>query len=139
MDELKAVRAAIEYSAEPRIAFFDDPAVDRVLGITMAVAQEVGCVLERLDTMERLLVQSGALQAGALQAFVPDPAVAKQRLTMQEAFVTRLLRVVEQELVAVRAEQAAATRGGAQPAVAKVGATPADATRQGGTTAANAA
>lgn len=123
MDELKAARAAIEYSAEPRIAFFDDPAVDRVLGITMAVAQEVGCVLERLDTMERLLVQSGALQAGALQAYVPDAAVAKQRLGMQEAFVTRLLRVVEQELVAVRAEQAAAARAGAAPAVAP-GSTP---------------
>ena len=106
MDQLNAVRAAIEYSAEPRIAFFEDPAVDRVLGITMAVAQEVGAVLERLDTMERLLVQSGSLQAGALQAYVPDPAVAKERLTMQEAFVTRLLRVVEQELVALRAEQA---------------------------------
>ena len=48
-------------------------------GFTMAVAQEVGCVLERLDTLERLLVQSGALQAGALQAYVPDPAVARQR------------------------------------------------------------
>ncbi len=106
MDELKAVRAAIEYSTEPRIAFFDDPAVDRVLGITMAVAQEVGMVLERLDTMERLLVQSGALQPGALQAYVPDPAVAKQRLVMQEAFATRLLRVVEQELIVLRAEQA---------------------------------
>jgi hypothetical protein len=108
MDELKAVRAAIEYSTQPRVSFFDDPGLDRVLGITMAVAQEVSTVLERLDTMERLLVQSGALQAGAVQAFVPDPTVARQRLSMQEAFVTRLLRVVEQELVALRAEQAAA-------------------------------
>jgi hypothetical protein len=108
MDELKAVRAAIEYSTQPRVSFFDDPGLDRVLGITMAVAQEVGTVLERLDTMERLLVQSGALQPGAVQAFVPDPAVARQRLSMQEAFVTRLLRVVEQELVALRAEQATA-------------------------------
>lgn len=108
MDDLNAARSAIEYSTQPRIAFFDDPAVDRVLGITMAVAQEVGAMLERLDTMERLLVQSGALQAGALQAYVPDAAVARQRLTMQEAFAARLLRVVEQELVALRAEQAAA-------------------------------
>ena len=105
MDDLKAVRAAIEYSTQPRVSFFDDPGVD---GITMAVAQEVGAVLERLDTMERLLVQAGALQAGAVQAYVPDPAVSRARLSMQEAFVTRLLRVVEQELVALRTEQAAA-------------------------------
>jgi hypothetical protein len=115
MDELQAVRAAIEYSTQPRVSFFDDPGLDRVLGITMAVAQEVGAVLERLDTMERLLVQSGALQAGAVQAFVPDPAVARQRLALQEAFVTRLLRVVEQELVALRTEQASASAA-ARPA-----------------------
>jgi len=116
MDDVKAVRAAIEYSTQPRVSFFDDPGVDRVLGITMAVAQEVGCVLERLDTMERLLVQSGTLQPGALQAYVPDPAVAQQRLSMQEAFVTRLLRVVEQEIVALRAEQAAGTATPGRPA-----------------------
>ena len=115
MDDLNAVRAAIEYSTQPRVSFFDDPGVDRVLGITMAVAQEVGTVLERLDTLERLLVQSGALQAGAVQAYVPDPAVSRQRLSMQEAFVTRLLRVVEQELVALRAEQAATARPAAPP------------------------
>ena len=110
MDDLNAARAAIEYSTQPRVSFFDDPGVDRVLGITMAVAQEVGAVLERLDTLERLLVQSGALQAGAVQAYVPDPAVSRQRLSMQEAFITRVLRVVEQELVALRAEQAATAR-----------------------------
>jgi hypothetical protein len=108
MDDLQAVRAAIEYSTQPRVSFFDDPGVDRVLAITMAVAQEVGCVLERLDTLERLLVQAGTLQAGAVQAYVPDAAVARQRLSMQEAFVTRVLRVVEQEIVALRAEQPAA-------------------------------
>ena len=127
MDELKAVRAAIEYSTEPRIAFFDDPAVDRVLGITMAVAQEVGMVLERLDTLERLLVQSGALQAGALQAYVPDPAVAKQRLVMQEAFATRLLRVVEQELIALRAEQAGRGAGAGTASAGTAAARKADA------------
>jgi hypothetical protein len=107
MDTLSAARAAIEYSTQPRVAFFDDPAVDRVLGITMAVAQEVGQVLEKLDTIERVLVQRGTLAPGELQAFVPTPAIAAERLTMQQAFCARLLRVVEQELVALRGEQAA--------------------------------
>ncbi|MCU0759001.1 MAG: hypothetical protein MUF07_07360 [Steroidobacteraceae bacterium] len=132
MDDLNAVRAAIEYSTEPRVTFFDDPAVDRVLGITMAVAQEVGTVLERLDTMERLLVQSGALQAGALQAYVPDAPVARQRLAIQEAFVTRLLRVVEQELVALRTEQAGARGAGAGAAAATRAAAPDPSRREGG-------
>jgi hypothetical protein len=106
VEDLKAVQAAIDYSTQPRVNFFDDPGVERVLGITMAVAQEVGQVLERLDTLERLLVAGGALQPGAVQAYVPAPEVAAQRLSMQEAFIARLLRVVEQEIVALRAEQA---------------------------------
>ncbi len=123
MTPLAAARAAIEYSAQPRVHFFADPAVDRVLGITLAVAQEVGQVLERLDTMERLLVEQGALKSGAVQAFVPTPAIAAERLMMQEAFCSRLLRVVEQELVQLRQEQrsaapAAATAAGSASAVA---------------------
>ena len=35
--------------------FFDDPAVERVLAITMAVVQELAVTRERLDTIERLL------------------------------------------------------------------------------------
>jgi hypothetical protein len=107
MDNIKAVRAAIEYSSQPRVSFFNDPSVDRALGITMGVAQEVGVVLERLDTLERLLVAGGALAQGAVQAYVPSPAIAAERLAIQEAFIARVLRVVEQELVELRAEHAA--------------------------------
>ncbi|MEZ5459872.1 MAG: hypothetical protein R3E65_11375 [Steroidobacteraceae bacterium] len=108
MNRVEAARAAIEYSTEPRIAFFADPDVDRVLGITMAVAQEVAAVGEKLDSMERLLVDAGVLKAGALAAYVASPDVARQRLDVQEAFVARLLRVVEQELVALRGANAGA-------------------------------
>lgn len=108
MNRVEAAQAAIEYSAEPRIAFFADPDVDRVLGITMAVAQEVAAVGEKLDSLERLLVESGVLKAGALATYVAPPDVARQRLDVQEAFVARLLRVVEQELVALRGAEAGA-------------------------------
>lgn len=102
MDALQTARAAGDYSAQPRVAFFPDPNVDRSMAITMAVAQEVGVVLERLDTMERLLVEAGVLQPGAVQAWRPTPEVARERLTMQQAFVARVLRVVEQELAELR-------------------------------------
>jgi hypothetical protein len=105
MTRTETARAAIQYSAEPRLAFFADPDVDRVLGITMAVAQEVAAVGEKLDSLERLLVDAGVLQPGALANYVATPEVARERLDVQEAFVARLLRVVEQELVALRASQ----------------------------------
>ncbi len=108
MNRVEAVRAAIEYSTERRIAFFDDPDVDRVLGITMAVAQEIAAVGEKLDSLERLLVEAGVLRAGALAAYVAPPEVARERLDVHEAFVARLLRVVEQEIVALRGSDAGA-------------------------------
>lgn len=113
MNRVEAVRAAIEYSAEPRIAFFDDPDVDRVLGITMAVAQEVAAVSEKLDSLERLLVEAGVLKAGALAAYTASAEVARERLDIQEAFVARLLRVVEQEIVALRCSEARPEAGAA--------------------------
>jgi hypothetical protein len=109
MNRVEAVRAAIEYGTEPRIAFFDDPDVDRVLGITMAVAQEVAAVGEKLDSLERLLVEAGVLRAGSLAAYVAPPEVARERLDVHEAFVARLLRVVEQEIVAFRGSDAGAS------------------------------
>lgn len=105
MNRLEAVQAAIEYSTEPRLAFFDDPDVDRVLGITLAVAQEVAAVGEMLDSLERLLVEAGVLKPGALASYVAPPEVARERLDVQEAFIARLLRVVEQEIVALRGSQ----------------------------------
>ena len=37
--------------------FLDNPEVERVMNITMAVAMEVGVMHERLDTIERLLAK----------------------------------------------------------------------------------
>ena len=42
-------------AAGEKPAFFDDPAVDRVLAIAMAVAEEVAVTGERLDTLEQVL------------------------------------------------------------------------------------
>ena len=111
MTRVEAARAAIQYSTEPRLAFFADPDVDRVLGITMSVAQEVAAVAEKLDSLERLLVQAGVLPAGALAGYVATPDVARERLDVQEAFVARLLRVVEQELVALGSADVSADDG----------------------------
>jgi len=109
MDRAATVKAAVDYSTQPRIALLADPDVDRVLAITMAVAQEVGAMGERLDTLERLLVDAGVLASGAVQGFVPSPQVAAERLSVQEAFVGRLLRVVEQEIVTLRTAPASTT------------------------------
>jgi hypothetical protein len=81
--------------------FFDDPAVERVLAITMAVAQEVSVLRERLDTIERLLEKNGSLKRGDIERYEPDPVSATERAEWQRMYIARVLRIVQQELEAL--------------------------------------
>ena len=81
--------------------FFDDPAVERVLAITMAVVQELAVTRERLDTIERLLEKSGALKRADIDAYVPAPAAATERAEWSRAYIARVLRIVQQEMEAL--------------------------------------
>ena len=103
-EKLDAVRKSIAEGAGERPSYFDDPDVDRVLGIVMAMAGEVAVTAERLDTLERMLDQKGLLSLSELAGFQPDDAVIGERMAWHQAFVARLLRVVEQELQATRAK-----------------------------------
>jgi hypothetical protein len=81
--------------------FFNDPAVERVLNIAMAVATEVAVVRERLDTIERLLESKGVLQQKEIEAFVPTDEQAEERQMWHARYAARILRIVQQELDAV--------------------------------------
>lgn len=81
--------------------FFDDPAVERVLAITMAVAQEVSVLHERLDTIERLLEKNGGLKRTDIDAYTPDPDAAQARAEWTRAYIAKVLRIVQQELEAI--------------------------------------
>jgi hypothetical protein len=59
--------------------FFNDPAVERVLNITMAVATELAVTRERLDTVERLLESKGLLNRADIETFAPTPEQAEAR------------------------------------------------------------
>ncbi|HBB32199.1 MAG TPA: hypothetical protein DDZ80_28200 [Cyanobacteria bacterium UBA8803] len=81
--------------------FFDDPAVERVLNITMAVAMEHAVTRERLDTIERLLAAKGILSQAEIDAYEPDRTAAEQRQQWQAQYIARILRIVQQELEAL--------------------------------------
>ncbi len=82
--------------------FFDDPAVERVLAVTMAVAQEVAVLRERLDTIERLLEKGNAnFSRTDIDAYAPDPAAATERAEWSRMYIARVLRIVQQELEAL--------------------------------------
>jgi len=81
-----------------RPQFFDNPQVEQLLNITMALAGELAVTRERLDTMERLLDKSGSLSIEEIERYVPDSKeVEDERQLKQQEFIARILRVIQQE------------------------------------------
>ena len=86
--------------------FFDDPAVDKLLAMVMALLGEVCVLRERLDTHERLAAPRRAYSIrAAVDAFVPDEvAAAKARGEFREQAMARVLSVLTEEVARLRDE-----------------------------------
>ncbi|MCS6807411.1 MAG: hypothetical protein RML40_01610 [Bacteroidota bacterium] len=106
MRELNVIALANAKSKGKRPYFFDDPAVERVLAITMAVAGELAVVHERLDTIERLLESKGTLSRAEIEAYRPDAQAAEERQHWHAEYIARILRIVQQELEALQHPEA---------------------------------
>jgi len=78
--------------------FFENRDAERVLGIAMALAQELSVTRDRLDTLERLLEQAGLLRRADIESYAPDAAAAAERGRRTQEYLAVLLRVVQQEL-----------------------------------------
>jgi hypothetical protein len=80
-----------------RPEYFADPAIDKVLSITMALAGETAVMRDRLDTLERLLEAGQPVTRAAIEGFVPDEAIRNARDAWRESFLDNVLRIVHQE------------------------------------------
>lgn len=87
--------------------YFLAPEVERVMAITMAVVQELAVTRTRLDSLERVLQRKNLLTSEELESFAPTKEESEQRALWMQEYITRVLRIVQQE-----AEQIAA---GAEP------------------------
>ena len=81
-------------TSRPEQTFFDDPAIDRAVGMIMALAAELYLTRDRLRALERTLEGSGALAPGALDAYQPATAEAAALAADRDAFVASLLEHV---------------------------------------------
>jgi hypothetical protein len=84
--------------------FLDSPDTERVLNIVMTLAQEVAVMRERMDTIERLLDKHGAVTRGDIEGFSPTKAEAAERGLLIQAFLARVLRVMQQDREALQAD-----------------------------------
>jgi len=91
--------ALADSSAKPagKRPYFLNPEVERVMAITMAVAQELAVARDRLDTLERLLDSKGVVSRDEIETFQPTPADSAERGLWIQEYLTRILRIVQQE------------------------------------------
>ncbi|MGJ8563011.1 MAG: hypothetical protein ACSHXY_05610 [Alphaproteobacteria bacterium] len=81
--------------------FLKDPDVERVLAITMAMAQELAVMRERLDTVERILEDKGTLSQSDIENYTPSKPIAEARGAWTQEYLARILRIYQQEIEAL--------------------------------------
>lgn len=90
-------QSALPVARGRRPEFTDDPMLDRLYSVTLALVAELAVTRTRLDTLERVLAKRGALDAAAIDDFRPDPPEAEARARLQAEYLERVFR----ELAAV--------------------------------------
>jgi hypothetical protein len=78
--------------------YFSDPAIDKLLWMTMTLMEELSVTRDRLDTVERLLEGKRVLRRRDIERFVAAGTAQAERSARRAAFVDRMMRAVEAEL-----------------------------------------
>jgi hypothetical protein len=97
-------RDRVGYVRHGRPAFFEDPAVDKLLAITMALLGEVCVLRDRLDAHERLSAARGGFGKPDVDAYEADAAARLERDAAREQAMARVLSVLTEEVVRLRHE-----------------------------------
>jgi hypothetical protein len=100
-DEIDWIARAGAKAKGKRPTYFEDPAVDRMLSIVMALVGEVSVMRERMDTIERLLDAKGAISRADIESYVPDRTAGKERGLITKAYIARVMRGVQQDMEAL--------------------------------------
>ena len=96
--DLDPVAQANRRAQGRRPFFLEDPAVERVMSVAMGIACELSVARERIDTLERLLVQRGVIAADDIEKFQPDVQAQAERNDWGRAYISRLLRIIDQDV-----------------------------------------
>jgi len=78
--------------------YFSDPAIDKLLWMTVTLMEELSVTRDRLDAVERLLAKKRVLRANEIDQWKPDAKSAGERDARRTAFVDRMMRAVHAEL-----------------------------------------
>ena len=102
---MSVTEALAKASAKPagHRPYFLSPDIERVMAIAMAIAQELAVTRARLDTIERILENKSILYRKEIDAFEPTKDEAAERGLWTQEYLTRILRILQQEAEAIDA------------------------------------
>ena len=80
--------------------FFDDPNVDKLVSMIMGLAGETSVLMDRVDTIERLLEEKGLLRLSEIENYAPSANTIEARAERREVYLSEILRIIEIELEA---------------------------------------
>jgi len=97
-ERLRAVaQAANEDAATLRLdpQLTDDPMLDRLYGVTLALITELAVTRTRLDTVEKMLARRELVAGEEIEDFTPDDSEAAARSRLQAEYLDRVLRSLD--------------------------------------------
>ncbi len=84
-----------------RPEYFEDPAIDRLLSMVLALVAEVSVLRDRFDTVERLLDAKDLIRRKDIEGYAPDRAAGEERGLATKAYIARIMRGFQQEFEAM--------------------------------------
>lgn len=88
----------------PRVAkgkkpqYFSDPAIDKLLWMTITLMEELSVTRDRLDAVEQVLEGRKVLKVAEIEGYVPRGVAAERRQQRRAQYVDRVLRAAQAEL-----------------------------------------
>lgn len=88
----------------PRVAkgkkpqYFSDPAIDKLLWMTITLMEELSVTRDRLDAVEQVLEGRKLIKVAEVDGYVPSGAAAGRRQLRRAQYVDRVLRAAQAEL-----------------------------------------
>jgi len=85
------------YSKGKRPHFFEDASVDHLLAMVIELSAELSVVYEKVDVLQKFLIESGVVDAEKLKTFELSPGDLAEQDQWRTLFIERLYSSVRQQ------------------------------------------
>ena len=88
----------------PRVAkgkkpiYLDERSIDNLMAMIMTLTQEISVLRDRLDTIEKLLVNKKSITLEDIETFEPDDDLIKERKDRRQMLLKTVLLPIDNEL-----------------------------------------